>query len=257
MNLESKRKKYDLLIKGLMFAGCCVLAPFTVLAISGAVGLIISFVLFEGIICFTPWLSMKFANWRLAAIKHEAALNPIETLENQYLERENNLRKFLEDIRQFYAEVENLKAAIDAHKEDFPGKQCKLEPTYAKMVLLLRNRGEKYKHAQENLRRFGLMLDEKRSEWKVAQIAARTLKLANAGEDFLSKLQEDTAVNSITTELNTAFAELETSLLEENIQVSAPLPEQSKPLELPDKLDLGFEVPSTVEVPSVQAKSAK
>ena len=62
---------------------------------------------------------------------------------------------------------------------------------------------------------FAEVIDEKRSDWKIAQTMAEASKLANVGQDFQSKLLKDTALNTIQDGLNLAFSELETSLLDE------------------------------------------
>lgn len=144
IDLESKRKKYDRIIKVIvtLLVGL-VFGPLAIAAVSGLIGLVIAWLISEAVICFTPWMSMKFANWRVAAIKHEAAKNPIETLENQYAEKEQALVRFRDHIKAFYAEVQNFKTEIDEHKEKFPGKPCKFEPNFHKMVALLQNRSAK------------------------------------------------------------------------------------------------------------------
>ena len=48
------------------------------------IGLVIAAIVGLAIVMFTPVVAIKFANWRLQAIKAESRANPIETLQNQY-----------------------------------------------------------------------------------------------------------------------------------------------------------------------------
>jgi hypothetical protein len=105
------------------------------------------------------------------------------------------------------------------------------------------------------------LIEEKRSDWKIAQTMAEASKLANVGEDFQSKLLKDTAVNTIQDGLNLAFSELDTALLDENNSTPTPVQVTSAPAAVaqlaptspPNTLDLGFESDSIVDVEAVPA----
>jgi len=214
-NLELKRKRIESVAKiGALLVVGFVVAPFIFISIKGIVGLAAAVVIGLTINAFIPWFGAKLANWRLKALKHEASLNPVETLETQYQAKEQGLIAFRENIKIFHAEVENFRAVVQEHKERYPGDN-KYDDKFNKMVQLLQLRAAKYKQAQQNLSSFAEIIDRKRSEWKIVQAAAKMDKAAGAGEDFVSKLMADTALDSIQTSLNTAFAELEVSLLDE------------------------------------------
>lgn len=246
IDLERKRQRIELAVKlvAIPVVGF-VLAPFVFVAIKGLIGAIVAGVISLIAINLAPWAGAKIANWRLKALKHEAAKNPIETLENQYQEKELARDRFKAHITEFYAQIQNFHAEIEEHKSKFPDQPCKFEPQYQKMLLLLENRTAKFRQVQANLLKFADVIEQKRSEWKVAQAAAKMSKAAGVGEDFVSKLMQDTAIDSVQTSLNTAFAELETSLLDEVVAVEAPqpsvvvavLPERSSTL---PALDLDF-----------------
>lgn len=215
-DLELKRQRIEAVVKivAMLVTGFLV-APFIFVAIQGLIGLVIAAVIGATIINFAPWMAMKFANWRLKALKAEAAANPIETLENQYREREKGLTDFRDNILQFHAEVQNFWTALEEQSQNHPELKNKFMEQYNKMRNLLEIRSQKYKLAQKKLKDFSDLIDQKRSEWELAQAAARMTKAAGVGEEFMNKLMMDTAVNSVQTSLNTAFAELEVSLLDE------------------------------------------
>lgn len=247
-DLELKRKRIESVVK-IIATGVIgfLAASYVVLAIKGIIGLAVIAVLSLFLInVAAPWFAAKVANWRLKALKHEASLNPIETLENQYQEREKAMLAFKENIRMFYAEVQNFYAEMEKFKSEFPGQPCAFEAQYAKMNQLLAARTNKYKQAQQKLAEFDELIDRKRSEWRVAQAAARMSKAAGVGEDFISKLMADTALDSIQTNLNLAFSDLETSLLDEVSITSSATPVVHVPTAIPEQtgpptLDLDFE----------------
>jgi hypothetical protein len=249
-DLELKKNKIMTVVKivSMVITGFLV-APFVFIAIKGLLGLLIAGVVSFIIINFIPWFALKIANWRLKALKHEASKNPIETLENQYQLREEALVQFRENITRFHAEVKNFYTRKEEHKQRYPEQGGKFDEQYNQMRQLLDARSRKYVQAQQNLKRFADMIEQKRSEWEVAKAAASMSQAAGMGEEFINKLMADTAVESVTTNLNLAFAELETSLLDE---VASAAPQkvviESQPVaQLPEKsgpptLDLGFDV---------------
>lgn len=250
--LEVKRKRIEWTVKiaALLVTGF-VVAPFVFVAIKGVVGLAVAGVIGFTLVNFAPWFATKLANWKLKALKAEATANPIETLENQYKEREEGLVQFRQNILSFHAEVQNFYGQLEDNRDKLaPNAIAKFEEQYGKMKALLDSRGQKYKLAQKNLKEFADLIEQKRVEWNIAQAAAKMSKAAGVGEDFMNKLMTDTAVTSIQTNLNTAFAELEVSLLDEqpitapttvkviDVKPVAALPEKSGP----PVLDLDFEV---------------
>jgi len=262
-DLELKRKRIETFVKigALAIIGFLV-APFIFVAIKGLLGLALALAIgLFGVNVFAPWFGAKIANWRLKAIKHEASLNPIETLENKYAEKESALVQIRENLKKFVAAVQTLHSAIQEHNQKYPNSPSQFQEKYLKMRDLLNLRGAKYKDAQRNLARFAEIIEEKRSDWKVAQSAAAANELAQVGEDFTSKLQIDTALGAVQDSLNLAFSELEVSLLDEQTQapVSAQItsvPTQRKLIEAtPPTLDLDFIEAETVSIPVSSKKT--
>lgn len=256
-DLEIRRARIEKWVKvlGLGVFGF-LFAPFALATITGLISLVIVSVI--GLLVVNvglPWFAVSLANWRLKALKAAAALNPIETLENQYGERQNALLKIRDNIKQSYAVLQTLYSQIQEHNEKYPNKPSQFIDKYSKLKQLVELRGKKYKQAQVNLLAFSNLIEEKRSDWKIAQTMAEASKLANVGEDFQSKLLKDTALNTIQDGLNLAFSELETSLLDEQtipvatMENSSTTPTQKLTLNSPpNALDLGFDADSVIDV---------
>jgi hypothetical protein len=269
--LELKRKRIETFGKvlGLGIAGF-LFAPIAYATITGVLSLIVVGVIALAVVNVgVPWFAVSLANWRLKALKSAAAANPIETLENRYQDRQNALVGIRENIKKSYAVLQELYAQIQEHAEKYPNRPSQYLEKYNKLKALVELRGKKYKQAQTNLATFGELIEEKRSDWKIAQTMAAASELANVGEDFTSKLLQDTALNTIQDGLNMAFSELETSLLDEQpadgttvITVEATaVTSGRKTAAIPEKcgpptLDLGFDADAIEMVPVKRQKIA-
>lgn len=257
IDLEARKKKIEMWAKVLGFGVVgFIFAPFAIATITGLVSLIVVGTI--GLLVVNvglPWFAVTLANWRLKALKAAAALNPIETLENLYADRQSALLKIRDNITQSYAVLQGLATQIKDHNDKFPNTPSQYTDKYGKLKQLVELRGKKYKQAQANLIAFAEVIDEKRSDWKIAQTMAEANKLANVGEDFQSKLLKDTALSTVQDGLNTSFAELETSLLDEQPAVSGSTPtvevsagRTTAQISAPSPLDLGFDSGNVVGV---------
>lgn len=248
---ELKRKRIEAAVKIAVVLGVSFLvAPFIFIAIKGMLGLLVAAAIGVTAVNFAPIVAHRLAVWRLKALKLEASQNPIETLELQLKDRAEALDKTRDNIRQFYAVVQKVRSEIDEHNQKYPGRTSQYEERYQKMLALLQLRSDLYKKAKGELAKFSDFVDEQRSDWKVAQSMAEANKLANVAEDFQSKLMQNTAIETIQMGLNTAFADLEVSLLDEDKAPAVEIAENKQvagkqPRQLPP-LDLDLETPSSV-----------
>ena len=106
LTLQTRRNRIETGVKvvGLAVAGF-VVAPFISVAIQGIIGLAVAATVSLGIVYATPAVASSLANWRLKLIKAEAMRNPVETLQNQYVKKQQALEEFREQIRIFSAQV--------------------------------------------------------------------------------------------------------------------------------------------------------
>ena len=224
-DLEKKRKNIELGVKLGAFAlvGFLV-APFIFLAIKGLIGLLIAGGIAFTAMQFAPYFSMKIANWRLAAIKAEAAKDPISTLQNDYRFKQINLDEFGQSIKVFSAEVKQFESKVVSLAKQYPEEVPIYREQAVKMNRLLKLREDKYKEAQDNLRQYDMEIKKASTLWDMSQAALKLSKAAGESEDdFFSKIKSETALDSVQKSLNMAFADLEFALMEED----------NKPKELP------------------------
>lgn len=247
IDLESKRKKYDRLIKVIVPLGLgLIFGPLAIIAVSGLIGLVFAWLVSQAVICFTPWMAMKFANWRLAAIKREASKNPIETMENEYAAKVDMLQRMKESIRVFFASVKAFHGKLAGFKEQFPNDSKQFDDQYAAMTQLLELRKSKYQEAKASLEKFDNVIQRAKAIWNMAQEAAKMRNAAGADVDeFYSRLKIETSLDSVTAAMNSNFADLELALMDEKpIATVVAMPQNITAIPAktgPPTLDLDFE----------------
>lgn len=266
LTLEQRRTRIENIAKviGIVALGF-LFAPIAIMTIKGVISLIIVGAIgFATVNIGIPWFSRSVANWRLKAIKAVAAANPIETLENRYAQLKDALLKQRENIKQRIAIAMKIMEQIKTFESQF-NKPSPRREQYNKLNQLVELSKAKYEAAQVNLVEFGKIIEEKRADWEIALSMAEANKLANVGEDFTSKLMQDTALTTIQNGLDMAFAELDAAVMDENVQkvlsgqsvevkVIANTP-KTKQLAAPSDLDFDFESVRDAEI--VPVKSTK
>jgi len=222
MNIDAnqleKRRQVEGLIKfgGLSVTGLIV-APIVFLALKGVVGIIA-----VGVVALAGWnlipvVATKLANLSLKSIMNEARKNPIETLELDYVKREKSLEEFRATINNFSASVKNFSDKYTKFKTEFPEDAEKFENQLEKMKKLLDVRRKRYAEAKASLDHYSSEIERAKAIWAMGQEAAKMNAAAGLGqEDFMEKIKTETSIDAVENSMNKAFAELETSLIEED-----------------------------------------
>lgn len=240
---EQRKKRIEMGVKlGLLVLAGLLVAPIVVTAIKGLLGAAVAAIIGVAIIQFAPVVAMKISNWKLKAIKAEAAKNPVETLQLQYVKKDTDLKTYKEKIGKFIAQLltytEQVKQYVKEGLEDAQVYVDQLE----KMKQLLEFRKAKFKDAEENLAEFLKTIGRTDKKWKMACAAIAMNEAAGEMEgDIFDKICIETAIEAVTNKLNQSFAELEVALLDED-QV------QKKEVFTPSRVQsLEIEQPQTVK----------
>ena len=273
--LEQKRQNIEKVVK--ILALCVVgflVAPFIFATIKGLIGLAIAAIVSLVLINLAPSVAALIANWRLKALKAVAAANPIETLQNVYMTRKEALVKQRENIKARIAVAAKIFSQISDFEEKFKKTSPRRAP-YEKLNLLINLSKERYQKAQLALVNFGRVIEEKSADWEIVQSMNEANKLEQAGQEFTSKLMTDTALNTVQTGLDTAFAELDAAVMDENIEkllsgqdvqitigpaVVEGQVEEAKPVKAlvaPSELDFDAEPATVVEAVPVTGRRRK
>lgn len=215
-DLVEKKKRITTVVKGTLAVGACVfVAPVVFLAIKGLVGFVIAGAIGLVTINLAPVIAEAIGNWRIKAIKALAAANPIETLQIDYTHRRESLAQFKEAIKGFDVSVKNFEGKFEDFKVRFPVEAPKFQETLERMKELLSLRRKKYKEADNTLDMYQGEIDKAKAIWEMGLEASKMNAAAGMKEDYMAKIRVETALDSVTSSLNTAMADLETSLIEE------------------------------------------
>lgn len=216
--LEQKRQNIEKFVKVLVL---CVVAflvsPFIFATIKGLAGLAVAAIVACVMINLAPSCAALIANWRLKALKAVAAANPIETLQNAYSTRKESLMKQRDNIKARIAVASKIFSQITSFEQQFKKTSPRRAP-YEKLTQLIDLSKHRYQNAQVALVDFGRLIEEKSADWEIVLSMNEANKLQQAGEDFTSKLMADTALTTVQTGLDTAFAELDAAVMDENIE---------------------------------------
>lgn len=219
LTVEQRKARLAAGVKwGLGLIGAAIVAPVVFLAVQGLVGLILAGVLGLAIVHGAPVLSMRFANWKIKAIKAEAARNPVETMQHVLMEKGADVKVFAQKVEDFATEVRNFNDKLDGFRAQFPAEAPKFEETLRSMQKLLKLRRERLEEARHELDKFQGEIRKADAIWKMAQAASSMHRAAGMTEDsIMQRIKTETAIDSVQSSLNRALSQLETSLSEETV----------------------------------------
>lgn len=267
--IELKGKNIEKWVGGaLLLVGCFFIAPFIALALKGLLGLLAAGALIAITYYAGPAIGRLLGNMRIKALKAVAAAYPIETLEAELATRKSVLVKQRENIKQRITIKKKIETQIETFENQFK-KPSPRRKMYDMLNQLIDISVGKYEKAQVNLVAFNTFIDERRADWDIACSMAEASKLAEVGKSFTDELMKNTALTTIQQGLDMAFAELDASVMDENIdkilsgqdvQISiSPSPEPAKPKMLSSSTlsELDFDFNGQPEPVKVAASSKR
>lgn len=178
-----------------------------------AIGLAI--VLGLAVVYGTPVLAMKFANWKLKAIKAEAAKNPIESLQNLAAQEARKLEAAQLDLAGWDADNQGMETGISDYKRDFPGATATtMEQTLAKSRECYGIAHARYLDSVESLRLFRVEIKRVDREWQLGLKAGRIRQrlFAFGKEEAVNEMIKDTALEAVRNQLATNMSALSLAL---------------------------------------------
>jgi hypothetical protein len=268
--LELKRKNIEKWAKRLWLpliiaVGGFLISPFVLTALGGLIGGAALLVVGLACVNFAPTVAIWFANWRLKAMKYAVSLNPVEQLERRLKSAHEDLAVKKERIEKTHVVAQGLASQIEEHNTKFPDRPSRHQAKFEKLCRKIDMLSKLYKKTKAQVKEFGIFVDEKRSDWEIAKTFLEANKLVDAGAKFEEDLMTDTASRTIQEGLDMAFADLETSLLDEedvvvNATATVTVSDAKEQLQIPAKtprfanLDLDSEE-EEIEVQLVKARA--
>ena len=225
MTDDIKKRRIATAIKwGVGFAAVTVIAPYTFIAVGGLVGLIVAGVLGLVIINGAPWAAMKASNLMVKSIAHEAAENPIETMVNLIHAKKQAFQEFKLAVEIGVTARDDFARKCDDFSRKYPARAAEFQ----NRLKMMTDRMEDKKRALIDARNAIALADDKLDEMRAYMDMAKSLQAANdktglGTGDLYEKMKADIAVDSVYSNVNRAFAQLE-------VQASLSLdPDDDKP----------------------------
>jgi hypothetical protein len=161
-------------------------------------------------------LEIAEANRHLQALKAEARKNPVETLQNVYMEKESALNVVNGKIMKFATKVNEFGLKVNAMKRDFPQDAEAFQKIHEDMKELLERRREKWKVSRSELDAFAKQIERASAIWDMTQATADLRESAgHLEENFMQRLRRETALDSVQSSLAASMAELDQLMMEE------------------------------------------
>lgn len=211
MDIDLKRAKVKKWATvGLIGATGLVVSPVIFMAVGGIVGIAAAGVAGLTIVTFTPWVTMKFANWKVKAIMAEATENPIETMINLIAAKNAAFKVFKADVESAIAARTAFKQKCESFALKYPARAAEFQTQLANMSNLVEQKKTALRNAQTTLEDGEHKLEEMKAYWDMSQVAIEANKAAGMDTgDIFEKLKADTACDSVFASMNRAFAQLE------------------------------------------------
>lgn len=213
---EKRRDQLALALKiGAVALVGVVIAPLIFTLLKATVALIVTGVLGLATIALAPVLSMKLANWKLKAIMDEARRNPIPTLENELLVRKNALEEARTHLKNSLAQVEGFITQAQDAARKYPDMASRWKERAFKAKQLADMKKKSFNDAVASVAHFEEIVERSRTEWKLVLAEAAMNKSLNViAGDPMAQLKSRVAIESVTDQMNAAFAGLEVALLD-------------------------------------------
>ena len=226
MSDDARRERVATYAKwGLGLLAAIVISPVIFLAVKGLVGLAAALVIGLALVNFAPYVAMKFANWKVKAIKAEARENPIETRQNLALQQRERLRLAEAELTAFNTEVRNFRDEVTELSKTQPGDAVVFQDQLRQLEALQELKQQRLRAAHQAAEEFEAATARASRKWKVAQSAIRMNKLAGqSSTDAMNKLLAEESLDSVQTAMNRAFAEMDTTMALHKLPLPAEAP---------------------------------
>lgn len=157
-----------------------------------------------------PVLSMKFANWKLSALKNEAATNPIETLQNQAQVMAEQIDAYATALTNRKAEGKLFIQEIDEFRKEDPEGAAAYDEELRAYEVEIKQMELNLSTAVKDLEQFRELIKKADRRWKMAQASESFRKGAPSERELiLQNILKDAALDSVSKKAHTAASRLQ------------------------------------------------
>lgn len=192
-----------------------VLGPIIGMILKGLLGLIAAIVIFVGFCAAAGPLGQRVANWRLAAMKKEAIVHASEQLQNEFLRREKALGKMRESLELLIGQANTMMSKGRENMKAYPEDADMYTKEINSIGELLTLRKAKYHEAVNAVAAFEKAVKRAIGKLDFAKLVQDTKDAAGVIADPLQEILASTSLAAAENAMNTAFSELEITLINE------------------------------------------
>lgn len=206
-------------VGGAVLAG--VFYMLLVQAFVGVVALAGAAVLGYSAIAFAPAIALKIANAKYRMIENEkvshikkvaagAAENPIETLQNLLIQKNQAIKRFEVSVIQAVTARETFNQKTIKFAKQYPARAAEFQRQLENMTVMVDKKKTALNDAKASLQEGANKLEEMKAYWEMSQAAQALNKAAGMDTgDAFEQLKADTACDAVFESMSRAFAELE------------------------------------------------
>lgn len=191
-------------------AAALIVSPVIFMVIQGIVGLAIAAALGLVIVNAAPIMSMKLANWKIKEIVSEAKQNPIETLENLIIAKEQALKEFVKEVESAVAARNVFETKCNQFVKMYPARAKEFDTQLDAINIAVEQKKKALNMAKESINNAKEKLKECKAYYEMSiavQNANAAMKMDTG--DIYEQLKADTAIDSVMAHVSKTFGELE------------------------------------------------
>jgi hypothetical protein len=212
MDTDRRDKLGNRLKVGIGLLAALIIAPFTYLILQGIVGglaLLLAAAVGITVVQLAPAFGFMLANLRMKLIRSEAERNPIETMQNVYLEKSQIIRDKDNRIVEFEGRLADYDAKMQGFAKRYPEEAAKYNDVSNKMHRALEMMKSKQQEAKRLQKDYHDEIDKAKAIYAMALAAHDVTELAgSAAQDVYLDIKQQVSFDSVTHKFNTAVAAL-------------------------------------------------
>lgn len=204
-----------------------VAAPFVLMGIGGLIGGTIIVAGAYAVMHFAPVYAKRVQNMKqemlykeanryLESLKAEARKNPIETMQNVWLEQGRKLKSEFDKIGKFAQKVSKYGQQLNGLKQQFPGETATFDKVFQDMNMLLQKRRTKWQDSKGKHELAAKEIEKCQAFWEMG-LATQDLResAADVEQEFMQKIRKETAIDAVMDQLASSMADLDQLMMEE------------------------------------------
>lgn len=155
----------------------------------------------------------------------EVQANPIETMRNLWIEKDSELKGADQRIVDFETEVGTFRDQVSDFSNQYPDEAPKYQELQRKMEESLQTMKEEQSNARGELKAFNEKIKRAEAIYKMSLAAQNVVRLSGSAEAAVfAEIKEKVAFDSVRSQLNRAFANLNLALerRQDAVRLAAP-----------------------------------